>query len=181
MPIRPLRSSDAGGYNAALDASRPELSAWTIWCPADPAIPVGMDWFHDHVGISDDADEWAFAIVDDIPDTASDDHFLGVVGFHRIDRDDGIAELGYWVRSDRAGEGVATGAARLALDWFFSRSDMHAVEILVNTTNDASNRVCEKLGASRIGGLADRIRVPGGRADATLWQVTRRRWLGETG
>jgi ribosomal-protein-alanine N-acetyltransferase len=59
------------------------------------------------------------------------------------------AELGYMLRRDCWGRGIATEAARLLLDFAFGELDLHRVFAVVSDDHPASIRVLEKLGFRR--------------------------------
>lgn len=68
-----------------------------------------------------------------------------------------VAELGYWVREDRAGRGYATEAARALLAWAFRNLDLHRVTAFADVSNPSSARVLEKCGFTREGVVRHRI------------------------
>ena len=59
------------------------------------------------------------------------------------------SELGYMLRRDCWGRGLATEAARLLLDFAFGEVGLHRVFAVVDEDNPASIRVVEKLGFRR--------------------------------
>ena len=90
--------------------------------------------------------EFHFAIVD--PGSRL---VLGVVGLNR--EGDDAAELHYWIRSDRAGQGLTTEAALEIIDW--GRRVLHLTRLTLwaGRDNHASRRVAEKLGFKHVGPL----------------------------
>ena len=73
--------------------------------------------------------------------------FLGRVGLDHIS-DDGTANVGYWVRTDQTGQGIATAAVRLVARFGFDDLGLRRLELLVAADNLASRRVAEKVGAT---------------------------------
>ncbi len=59
------------------------------------------------------------------------------------------SELGYMIRRDSWGRGVATEAARLLLNFAFGELNLHRVFAVVDDDHLASIRVLEKLGFRR--------------------------------
>lgn len=59
------------------------------------------------------------------------------------------SELGYMLRRDCWGRGIATEASRLLLDFAFGDLGLHRVFAVVDEDNPASIRVVEKLGFRR--------------------------------
>jgi ribosomal-protein-serine acetyltransferase len=64
-----------------------------------------------------------------------------------------LGELGYWVRTDRCGQGFATEAGMSTVDFGFGEIGLHRLELRAGTGNRASQRVAEKLGFQREGTL----------------------------
>ncbi|HET7483083.1 MAG TPA: GNAT family protein, partial [Actinomycetota bacterium] len=59
--------------------------------------------------------------------------------------------LGYWLRSDLAGRGLTTEAAAAVVDFAYSATGTHRIEICAATENRPSWRIAEKLGFEREG------------------------------
>jgi RimJ/RimL family protein N-acetyltransferase len=69
-----------------------------------------------------------------------------------------IGELGYWVRTDLCGRGLATEAGVSMVDFGFGVVGLHRLELRAGTGNRASQRVAEKLGFRREGMLREASR-----------------------
>ena len=69
------------------------------------------------------------------------------------------AELGYWIREDRAGKGYATESAKALLIWGFRNLELHRITAYVDTDNPASSRVLEKCGFTREGVFRHRMQA----------------------
>jgi ribosomal-protein-alanine N-acetyltransferase len=63
---------------------------------------------------------------------------VGRIGLHRIDLDDGIAEIGYWLMPDARGRGVATLAVRTVESWAFGDLGLGRLEIRHVPSNERS-------------------------------------------
>ncbi len=83
------------------------------------------------------------------------------------------AWVGYWVDSEQAGGGVATGAVALAVDHAFGPVGLHRVEATVQPDNVASLRVLGKLGFREEGLLLGYLEVAGRWRDHRLLALTR--------
>ena len=64
-----------------------------------------------------------------------------------------MAEIGYWVRAEARGRGVATRAVRLAAGWAFDQGDVVRLQLRADVHNRASQRVAENAGFQREGVL----------------------------
>jgi Acetyltransferases, including N-acetylases of ribosomal proteins len=93
------------------------------------------------------------------------------VGINRIDRQNRVGNVGYWVRTQATGRGVATTAVRLAARVGFEQAGLRRLEFLVSVENEASQRVAEKVGARREGVLRRRLRVRERVDDAFLYAL----------
>lgn len=80
---------------------------------------------------------------------------VGNVELDSIDLRRAQAELGYWVRTDRARRGYATEAARAMLRYAFETLRLHKVRADVAVGNHGSARVLEKMGFAREGTLRE--------------------------
>ncbi len=97
------------------------------------------------------------------------------------------AEIGYWVKREARGRGVATAALRLVMRYAFEQVGVERLEIMTETPNLPSQRLAEKLGFTREGvaraylasrGERDRDLVDPahGRIDQVLYALLRPEW-----
>ena len=89
------------------------------------------------------------------------DELVGNIGLELDRGQDRVGELGYTVRPDFWGQGIATAASRLLLDYAFERVRLHRVWANCDEENRASARVLEKLGLSLEGRHRDVLFVRG--------------------
>jgi len=78
---------------------------------------------------------------------------IGGIGLSNVDRDQGIADLGYWLGEEYWRQGYATEAAKVLLDYAFDKLKMRRVTIPVFVENKGSQALAKKLGAKREGRL----------------------------
>jgi RimJ/RimL family protein N-acetyltransferase len=162
-----LRRHTTAGRAALVDAinrSLGELRPWMPWAQV-PATDESIGVFLDHSRRAwDEGVEFGYSIASaEAPERADgperserserSDDVIGACGLH-FRSDPGVAEIGYWVRTDRTGAGVATAAAcaltRVALDL----SEVERIEIHCDAENAASRAV-----AARAGFRLDRIEL----------------------
>ena len=80
-------------------------------------------------------------------------------------------EIGYWIRSDATGKGIATEAAARITDIAFSELGLHRVTLRIAVGNRPSERIAEKLGYVHEGLLREEVLVRGTWLDHTLWAM----------
>jgi RimJ/RimL family protein N-acetyltransferase len=91
-------------------------------------------------------EERSFAIVE-APDVA----LLGGIGLR--DAGEARGEVGYWVRTQARGRGVAMRALRLIARWAFDELALARLQLLTRTDNPSSQRAAERAGFRREGVL----------------------------
>jgi len=166
VTVQPYRACDVDRHHAAVRASVDEVAPWLDWCHSGYARAESHAW------IASRPDAWAlqeaysFAVVD-----AHDDAFLGGCGLNQINPAHSVASMGYWVRTDRAGEGIATRAARLVACFGFETLALHRIEIMMQPGNRGSQRVAEKVGAVYEGQCRHRIVSHGEPCDVLLYSL----------
>lgn len=84
---------------------------------------------------------------------------LGTCTLFHFDRRHRRAELGYALRSDHWGRGLAREAASLAIDWGFRTLGLHRIEADIDPRNAPSRRLLEALGFRSEGLLRERFFV----------------------
>ena len=87
--------------------------------------------------------EYHFVITDAI--TGS---ILGGCGLDEVNWVNQTANLGYWVRTSRTRQGVATAASRLLARFGFEKLQLKRIDVVTSIENVPSVRVIEKLNPS---------------------------------
>ena len=101
-----------------------------------------------------DAEGWIAGVELDVASGAAmgwlavDEHdqVLASVAVQDIRREQGIAEIGYWVAAHARGRGIATRAVRLATDWALGELGLEKLEIMTHEDNTASQGVARAAG-----------------------------------
>ncbi len=164
--LRPPRMKDAEAIYEAVHVSVSELMPWMDWCSPDYSIEDTLDRLKTLPRVWDDGEAYDFAIVD-----AESGQILGLCGINQIIQRHQFANLGYWIRSDRTGEGIATEAAQLLAKFGLRDVGLQRVEIVVGAENWASQRVAEKAGAQFEGILRKRIKIGDRYIDAAMFSL----------
>lgn len=82
-----------------------------------------------------------------------------------------VGSIGYWVRADARGRGVATRALRLLALWAVTQGGVERLELTTHPENVASQRVAEKAGFRREGILRAHTRFAEGRRDSVMFSL----------
>ena len=105
-----------------------------------------------------------------------DDRLIGGVTLFAIDRAQGRAEVGYSLRADHWGRGLASEALQLALDHAFDTLGLRRIEADIDPRNTASCLLAERLGFVREGLLRERWRVADELQDSAIYGLLARDW-----
>lgn len=164
--VRPYGPADAQALFEAVHESVGEVGAWMPWCHSGYELREAEAWVLATVAGRESATMYDFAII-------ADGEYAGGCGINHIDWMDRVANLGYWVRTSATRRGVATKAALQVIDWAFANTALNRIEIVAACGNVPSQRVAEKLGATREAVLRNRTMVGGQPRDAVLYSVIR--------
>jgi RimJ/RimL family protein N-acetyltransferase len=155
---------------AAINASLDHLRPWMAWAQ-EPATEAGIAAFHAAgAELWDRRQDFAMVIVDD-----ADGSVVGGTGLHaRLGRE-GL-EIGYWVRVDRIGEGIATRSTAALTAAAFAIDGIERVRITCADDNVRSARVPEKLGY-RFFEVSTPTEGPTAGRPTQRWEVERADWM----
>lgn len=106
----------------------------------------------------------------------ADGERVGEAFLFDLDEQRGQVELGYWIAPDEQGNGYATEAAELLVEYAFDQRRLHKVNARVLAFNEGSRRVLESVGFEREGLLRDAFYVDGEYVDADRYGLLEGEW-----
>ncbi len=165
--IRLYEQKDVEQMREAAIESVPDVFPWMAWCHDRYSLDDAQQWVDRQVELAKRGLAFEFAIFDET------ERYLGGCGINHINDDDRFANLGYWVRSSAMGYGVAPHAVRFVSNYAFRETNLNRLEIVIAVGNVRSQRVAEKVGATREGVLHSRIMLPSGPSDAVMYSLLR--------
>jgi len=165
--LRPPRAADAPALAAAARESLAELHPWLDWATAAydensarRALEfAALAWEH--------SSGFPFAIID-----AQTGQYIGGCTLDGLNSQSRSCNLGYWVRTSRAGQGIASRAARLAARFAFESLGLARIEIVIAAENLASQRAAQKIGAKYERLLPEHLVVRTTVYDAVIYSLT---------
>ena len=105
-----------------------------------------------------------------------DDLVIGTCTLFRINREHRRGEVGYIVRRELWGGGVATEAMTALLDHAFGTMTLHRIEADIDPRNASSIRLVERLGFRKEGHLRERFFVAGEIQDSVIYGLLAPEW-----
>lgn len=141
ITLRQLRPEEASSVYAIVDANRDHLQRWLAWVNGTNSEKDVADFIEVTLEKRRKGTEYGYAIcLDGVP--------VGHMSLMYIHEE---PEIGYWVSSEVAGQGIVTKAAQALTDFGIKTLGLQKIVIRVNPENIASNRVAEKLGYTLLG------------------------------
>lgn len=166
LRLRAIEPQDVEAICQAVLASKAELRQWMPWCHDDYSRDDAIR-FVDHARTTlARGDECNLLIIG-----GENELVLGGCGLNRLDRLNRTANLGYWVRTDHTGRGVATSAGRLLAAFGFSSLGLERITIQAAVENHASQRVAQKIGAHFEGIARGALRIHDRQHDAACFAL----------
>ncbi len=167
MELQAWEPGQAAQLHRAIVASFPALHRWMPWAAVVPSVAdVARVLARGAASFAGD-EEWQYLLVD------AGGEVVGGAGLHRRAE----LEVGYWVRTDRTGLGLATAAARALTDAAFScLPDATRIQIRMDAANGASAAIPPKLGYTLLGVERAAIVCPGQSGRVLVWSLGRRAW-----
>jgi RimJ/RimL family protein N-acetyltransferase len=157
VALRPFTEDDIPALVAALDDDR-EIDRWT-------RIPMPYTEEDAREFLTTTAEK-PFAIV-----AYETGELLGGIGARVLD--EGVVDVGYWVKREARGRGIASAALSLIARWAFRELGAGRVQLVTEPENRTSQRVAEKAGFTREGVLRSYLGFKGRRRDAVMFSLLR--------
>lgn len=109
-------------------------------------------------------EEYPFAII-------HNDKFVGRIGLNKINLNNKIAEIGYWIAEDAQGKGIMTKSCRALIEYAFDTVNLNRIEIKCAVTNHRSQLIPERLGFFKEGILRQAELIRGDYHDLFLYSL----------
>jgi len=169
LVIRCWDPAEAPKLAEAVEANLDHLRPWMPWAHAYPQpLSETVALLRAFRGRFDLGRDFAYGVF-----TRDDSEVVGGTGLHPRGGE-GSLEIGYWIREDQAGQGLATEAAAALTRVAFELCGAQRVDIRCDPANAASRAIPRKLGYTEEGTLRRRLHGPGGdpgRRDAVMYSM----------
>lgn len=75
----------------------------------------------------------------------NENKIIGTIGYHRIEKEHYRAEIGYMLDPQYWNTGLMSEALAKAIDFGFTKMDLHSIEAIINPGNTASRKILQKF------------------------------------
>ena len=155
--VRCWEPNDAPLLKEAVDSSLVELRPWLPWALNDPqTVEEKVQLLRRFRAQFDLGEDFVYGLF-----SRDESEVVGGSGFHRR-VGEGAFEIGYWIRSSRAGQGLATEATAALTRIGFEVCEVDRIEIHCEPENERSLRIPRKLGYAEEARLRRRLYPAGG-------------------
>jgi ribosomal-protein-serine acetyltransferase len=171
LVLRPFRRRDVGPLHEAIEVSLTDLQPWLPWVE-------GYDRGVSQRFIRESVAAWAERRAYDFTVRTLDDpgRHIGNVSLWTTSSQNGIGEVGYWIRSDETGKGYGAEATTRVIQIGFEELRLHKVQLRIAVGNVRSERIARSLGFAFEGTLRDEVKVGDEWLDHTVWSLLEGEW-----
>lgn len=120
------------------------LRQWLPWVDNMQTVEFAENFVKGTMQRNKDGNEFAFVIIEN-------DKVIGRIGVYKIDGQNKIGEIGYWLAENLQGKGIITKSCKGLIDFCFSDLQLNRIEIKCGTENFKSKTIPEKLNFTREG------------------------------
>lgn len=157
-----------GIFNLVL-ANKDYLREWLPWVDRMATVNFIENFISGSTQRNKDGAEHAFVIT-------YNNTLAGRIGVYKIDQQNKIGEIGYWVDRHLQRKGIATGACKGLIDYCFATLGLNRIEIKCGTTNSKSQKVPEKLKFTNEGVIRQGEYVHNRFIDLKLYSMLKEEW-----
>lgn len=127
-----------------VDKNRTHLREWLPFVDKMQTVEFAQNFVKGTMQRNNDGNEFAFVII-------ADDKVIGRIGVYKIDNQNKIGEIGYWLAESLQGKGIVTRSCEAIIDFCFSELLLNRIEIKCGTENFKSKTIPEKLNFTKEG------------------------------
>ena len=167
IAIRTYQPRDVHPCFEAARESIAEVSRHLPWLHPEYSIEETRMWIEKTVPkLWKQQSEYHFVITE-----VATGSILGACGLDQVNSIDQTANLGYWVRTSRTRQGVATAASKLLVRFGFEKLRLKRIDVVTSMDNIASARVAEKLNPSEKKKVKDSYSTEVGVSDTIVFSL----------
>lgn len=127
-----------------IEQNRTFLREWLSFVDRMQTVEFAEDFVKGVIQKRKEGLEHAFLILEN-------GHIIGRIGIHKIDNQNKIGEIGYWLIESAQGRGIITKACQIMIDFAFSDLNLNRIELKCGTENTKSNAIPQKLNFTKEG------------------------------
>jgi RimJ/RimL family protein N-acetyltransferase len=147
VTLRPWQPDDVPALVDCIDGDE-EMTRWLDMIPQPYRENEAKLWVDQATSFWREGTAAPFAIL-----AADSGEVVGGVGFRWVGEEQGVGEVGYWLRARDRGRGLTTRSVELISRWAIEELGCERLQLRADEENIPSQRVAEKAGFTREGVL----------------------------
>lgn len=147
-----------------VDSNRTYLREWLTFVDRMQTLEFAENFVKGTMQRNKEGSEYAFVIFEN-------DTMVGRIGVYKIDNQNKIGEIGYWIAENAQGKGIITQSAKAIISFCFSSLQLNRIEIKCGTANMKSKGIPEKLKFTKEGVLRQAEYLNGRYIDLNLYAL----------
>lgn len=121
-----------------VNSNRNHLRPWLPFVDRMQTVEFAQNFVKGTIQRNKDGHEFAFVIF-------NNNIMVGRVGVYKIDSQNKIGEIGYWIIENAQGNGIITKSCKALIDFCFTDLQLNRIEIKCGTENFKSKIIPERL------------------------------------
>lgn len=121
-----------------VNENRNHLRTWLPFVDRMQTVEFTQNFVNGTLQRNKEGIEYAFVIFEN-------KQMVGRIGVYKIDQQNSIGEIGYWIIEDAQGKGIVTKCCTKLIQFCFNDLGLNRIEIRCATRNIRSNNIPEKL------------------------------------
>lgn len=162
--IELINETHAHAIFEMVDRNRTHLRAWLPFVDKMQSVEFAENFVKGTMQRNEARVEHAFVIFES-------QQAIGRIGVYKIDNQNRIGEIGYWIVESSQGKGIITKACKAMIAFCFNDLDLNRIEIKCATANLRSKTVPEELGFLKEGVIRQGEFVHGEFIDLSLYSL----------
>jgi ribosomal-protein-serine acetyltransferase len=133
---------------AMVDENRHHLRQWLPFVDRMQTVEFTKNFVSSTMQRNKNGDEYAFVIL-------VNGKMVGRIGVYKIDAQNKIGEIGYWLVEAAQGKGITSKSCKALIDFCFDVLQLNRIEIKCGVENVKSQKIPERLNFTKEGTIRD--------------------------
>ncbi len=170
--LRSYKLEDAAELFRCVDRSRQHLRPFLNWVDQTTQVEHSLQFIQMSLAQQNAGEAVAMGIF-----LQQEHRLIGGIGLHHWHRNEQRAQIGYWITSEFAGQGLMTRSARRFVEFAFRKLELNKIEIHCLSRNTRSLALAGRLGFQVEGCIRQSYRsVAGALEDVVVSGMLRDEW-----
>lgn len=149
-----------------VDNNRAYLREWLAFVDKMQTLEFAENFVKGTIQRNKEGIEYAFVVV-------QNHQVIGRIGVYKIDVQNKIGEIGYWIAENFQGKGIVTRACQVVINFCFKELQLNRIEIKCGTQNYKSQSIPEKLKFTKEGVMRQAELLHDKFIDLNLYSLTK--------